>query len=320
MSIDRRRFIATAGAVLAAGAVAPSTVGAARARSTLGLPAGLQLWSVKEELAKDFDGTLRALRRIGYRRIEAAGWAGRTPAAYRKAILAAGLEPYSCHFGMRDFIAQDDAAWDKLREARDVGMRYVVASSPANFRPVPEGMPWGKGLAMTMTLDDWRRNADAMNAVGARAKAMGMRFGYHNHAFEFLTLDDVFVYGELDRRTDPSLVAFEMDLAWVAGCGYDPADMLRRFAPRIELLHVKDIETTVRQPGVIAQNTQTVPVGSGSIEWASVFAQADAAPIKSWFVEQEPPFTAPALDGLEKSLKHLNAIAAAKRIIGLDGA
>jgi sugar phosphate isomerase/epimerase len=165
-------------------------------------------------------------------------------------------------------------------------------------------------VADAMTLDDWRRNADAMNRIGARARAMGLRFGYHNHPAEFLTIGGVFVFAELLRLTDPALVTFELDLGWVAGAGYDPTKVLADHGSRIELLHVKDIAARDRTPGRIVADLNTTPIGAGSIDWASVFAAADKAQVRSWFIEQEPPFTTSPLVGLQQSLAYLKTLKA----------
>jgi len=268
---------------------------------------GVQLWTVKDELARDFEGTLRALHRIGYRRIEAAGWVGRSPAAFRDGVKAAGLDPFSCHFSMRDLIDEHET---ELAQARDVGVRHVVASSPAWTKPLDPAKPWNIGLAEAMTLADWQRNADAMNRIGETAKAMGMRFGYHNHAAEMLPYDGVTALDEILRRTDPALVSLELDIGWVAAAGHDPVETITRHADRIALLHIKDIATKARVRNQIAEDMTTTPVGSGTIDWPAVFATAGKAKVVGWFVEQEPPFAAPPLDGLQRSMAYLRKIGA----------
>ncbi len=271
------------------------------------LPPGLQLWTVKDQLERDFDGTLRQLKRIGYSRVEAAGWVGRTPAAFRRGVTAAGLEPFSCHFSMRDLIDEHET---ELAQARDVGVCYVVASSPAPTKPLDPARPWNIGLAEAMTLTDWRRNADAMNRIGARARAMGMRFGYHNHAAELLEYEGRSALHEILRLTEPALVSLELDIGWVAAAGHDPAATINDHADRIELLHVKDIATKARQPGRISTDLTTTPIGAGTVDWPAVFAAVDRTKLAGWFVEQEPPFVRPPLEGLKQSLSHLRSLKA----------
>ena len=301
--ITRRALLAQAGLASAA-AFLPRAVNA----QPLRLPPGLQLWSVKEELARDFEGTLRALGAMGYKNVEAAGWQGRTPRQFRDAVRDAGLDCVSCHYGLSDLI---DNSEDRLAFARDVGVRYVLASSPAPSRPIDQSKDWAHAIAEAMTLADWRSNAEAMDRIGRRAREMGLRFGYHNHSAELLAYEGRLPMDEIVRLTDPDHVVLELDIGWVAGAGYDPAEAVRRYGPRIHLFHIKDLRTTERVPGQIVTDEQTVPIGSGTIDWPAVFAAARAAPLSNWFVELEPPFETPVLDGLRQSLAYLKGISEA---------
>jgi sugar phosphate isomerase/epimerase len=298
MSITRRSFIARAG-LLTAGAMLPSSAASARA---LRYPPGVQLWTIKEDLARDFDGTLRAVGQLGYRRVEAAGWHGRTARQFRDSVRAAGLDVVSAHHGLKDLIADTEG---RLGFARDVGVEYIVASSPAPSRPMDGSKPWSHAVAEAMTLADWRSNAEAMDRIGRRAREMGMRFAYHNHSAEFLNYDGFMPMNEIVRLTDPAHVAIELDLGWVAGAGQDPARMLEAYARRTHLLHVKDLATSERVPGQIVSDERTTPIGQGTIDWPAVFRAAAKAPIHSYFVEQEAPFTEPPLQALAKSIAYV---------------
>ena len=300
LSTTRRSLIAGTG-LLAAGAILP---GAAAGRA-LGYPPGVQLWTVKKELAQDFEGTLRALRRLGYRRVESAGWHGRTAPQFRAAVRAAGLECVSAHYNLRDLIEDTQG---RLAFARDVGARYVVASSPAPARPLDEGKPWARAMAEAMTLADWRSNAEAMDRIGRRARAMGLRFGYHNHSAEFLAYERRLPMDEIVRLTDPANVVFELDIGWVAGAGYDPVQAIERYRSRIHLLHVKDIASTERLPGRMATDERSTVVGAGTVDWPAVFRAVRRAPVHSYFVEQEEPFTEPPLQALAKSIAYLRGL------------
>lgn len=302
-SFARRDFMAMAG-LATAGMMAPDLVAAAVKRPVR-YPPGLQLWTVKDDLAKDFAGTLRALGKMGYKRVEAAGWYGKSPDEFRKAVTDAGLECVSAHYSLSDLMKESE---DKLAFARDVGVKYVVASSPAPSRPLPEAKSWNHAVAEAMTLENWRSNAEAMDRIGKRAKDMGLRFGYHNHAAEFLNYDGHVPMDEIVRLTDPDSLVLELDIAWIAAAGYDPVEVIGRYASRTHLLHVKDIATKERNPGRIADDQRTVPVGTGTIDWRSVFAAAEKAPIYSYFVEQEPPFAQPPLEGLKKSIEFLGKL------------
>lgn len=300
-SPTRREFMASAGM---AATVMMLSAGTASSH-TLRTPPGLQLWTVKEEMARDFTGTLQALGRLGYRRVEAAGWHGRSPSEFRSAVRKAGLDCVSAHHGLADLIADTDGL---LGFARDVGVRYVIASSPAPTRALAEDKDWSHAMAEAMTLEDWRSNAEAMDRIGRRAREMGLRFGYHNHSAEFMNYGGRLPMEEIARLTDPEHVVFELDIGWTAAAGYDPAEVIERYRPRIQLLHVKDIATSERIPGHIPDDLRTVPIGQGTVDWPSVFKAARRAPVHSYFVEQEPPFVRPPLEGLQQSLSYLRSL------------
>lgn len=299
-AITRRALIARAG-LAAAGAM---MAGPALSRP-LGYPLGVQLWTVKEELARDFEGTLRGLARLGFRRVEAAGWHGRSAKQFRDAVQAAGLQCVSAHHGLKDLIADTEG---RLAFARDVGARYVVASSPSPSRPMDPNKDWAHAVADAMTLADWRSNAEAMDRIGRRARQMGLRFGYHNHSAEFLAYERRLPMDEIVRLTDPANVVLELDIGWVAGAGYDPVEAISRYAPRIHLLHVKDLASAERVPGRIVSDARTTAIGEGTVDWPAVFRAARTAPVHSYFVEMEAPFAEPPLRGLEKSAAYLRKL------------
>lgn len=300
--INRRQLLAGVGS-LSTGALLPSASFAhAKGRH---LPPGIQLWTVKEDMAKDPAGTLKALGAMGYKRVEAAGWHDRTPAQFRKMLTDAGLECPSAHYGLGDLIKDAES---RLAFARDVGARYVVASSPAPRVALNPNKPWSQAVAEAMTLADWRSNAEAMNRIGRRARQMGLRFGYHNHSAELLDYAGRMPLAEIVRLTDPGNVVLELDIGWVAGAGFDPVPIINRFAPRIHLLHIKDLVTKERVRGKMVTDERTTVIGQGTIDWKAVFHAAQKAPIHSYFVEQEDPFKEPALQAARKSLAYLRTL------------
>ncbi|MEO5772806.1 MAG: sugar phosphate isomerase/epimerase [Sphingomicrobium sp.] len=302
VDLDRRRLIAGAG-LLSAGALLPSVASAhAKGRH---IPPGIQLWTVKGDMAKDPEGTLKALGHMGFKRVEAAGWYDRTPAQFRKMVQDAGLDCVSCHYGMGDLIKDADS---RLAFAKEVGVKYVVASSPSSTKPLDPKKPWPVAVAEAMTVADWRSNAEAMNRIGAKARAVGMRFGYHNHSAELLDYNNFVPLDEIVRRTNPANVVLELDIGWVAAAGYDPVTIIRRHAPRIHLLHIKDQLSAERVPGRLIKDDRTTVIGKGTINWPAVFRAARKAPIYSYFYEQEDPFTEPALQAARKSLAYLRSL------------
>jgi sugar phosphate isomerase/epimerase len=300
LEVSRRSFLAQ-GTAVAAVALVPGQASARR----LKFPPGIQLWTVKDDMARDPEGTLKKLGAMGYKRVEAAGWHGRTPQQFRAAVKAAGLDCVSAHYGLKDLI---DDAEAKLTFARDVGCKYVVASSPAPPRPLDQSKPWPVAVAEAMTLDAWRSNAAEMDRIGKRARQLGLRFGYHNHSAELLDYSGAMPLAEIVRLTDPAHVALELDIGWVAGAGYDPVTIIDRFAPRIQLLHIKDQVSAERVPGKMIADDRTTVIGQGTIDWKAAFRALRKAPVYSYFVEQEEPFTEAPLEAARKSLAYMQAL------------
>jgi sugar phosphate isomerase/epimerase len=260
---SRRSFLKAAGAV-AACAAAPH-LEARRPR----VPVGLQLYSVRDQLAKDFRGTLAQVHGAGYSVVEAAGYFDRTAADFRGAMETAGLRCVSTHHPLNLLETELDK-W--IEYGQTLGLEYMVCSSSGDMHRNPSA----KG---PQTLDDWHWIADEFNRIGAKVKSSGMSFGVHNHTPEFAVIDGMLVYDELLRLTDPALVVFEMDCGWVYAGGRNPVDCLSKAPARFPLLHVKDM---VRE----ADGKVESPVmGKGAIDYKPILRAASG--LKYYFVEQE---------------------------------
>jgi sugar phosphate isomerase/epimerase len=268
----------------------------------LGLPVGLQLYSVRDFLPKDYDGTLRRLGVMGYQEVEAAGFYGHNAADVKQAMRQAGLHCVSAHYAMADLQPKLD---ELIAYARDLGLGYLVCASPMLRHPVP-GQSWLASME-AMSLDDWRWNAELLNKIGERVHAAGLRFAYHNHFVEFHEHGGIVPYDELLRITDPKLVAMEMDCGWVVVGGKRPEDYLRKYAPRFSMLHVKEFNLKGWKPGTEPVSTE---MGRGSIDYKAVFAAAKNAPIRHIFVEQEAFPDMPAMEALKTDAAWMKAFPA----------
>ena len=254
--------------------------GPAFARATpLGLPLGLQLYSVRAQLPEDFTGTLNKLGQLGYQEVEGADVAGlykKPVAEVKQAVSAAGLRWVSAHYSWGALAPDMEKAFAYQKE---LGAEYVICASPGHKDPAAASAGM-HGLS----LDDWRYNADNFNKAGEKAKAMGLRFGYHNHVAEFAADGGVVPYDELLRLTDPALVTFEMDCGWVSVGGGDPVAYLKKYPTRISMLHVKDFQP--RKNG--QERPDAADLGKGTVDFRPIFAAAKAGGhIKHMFVEQE---------------------------------
>jgi sugar phosphate isomerase/epimerase len=284
--ISRRSFIGRAAAV----AVCSRAIGSYA--EPLGLPLGLQLYSVRQQLTTDYDGTLAQVSSAGYREVEAAGFYQKSAADVKQAMQKAHLRCVSSHHPFADLNARFD---EILAFNKALGVEFMICSSPGYKTPaVSPATDRGRVL----TLDDWRWNAEQFNIMGKKTAAVGIHFGYHNHVHEFAATEGVVPYMELLRITDPSKVTLELDCGWAVVAGFNPVDLLRDHPGRFSLLHVKDFKAITA--GTADKHEPTVTeLGMGSIDYHPIFQQAaKTQKIKHMFVEQEA-FDMPYMQSLK---------------------
>ncbi len=277
-AFDRRGFLGSALAALAAAALpdglraAGPGMGrmaspAAGAASPVSAPArldhiGLQLYTVRGEAAKDLDGTLARVAKIGYDEVEFAGYYGHAPADVHRMLDRYHLLAPAAHVPLERIRGELDKV---LEEARVVGHHYVVC-------------PF---------IDEKERTADALadvavalNKAGAAAREKGFALAYHNHDFEFTPLPDGRKpYDLLLSLTEPDLVDFEMDLFWATKGGADPLAYFKEWPGRFTMVHVKDMDAAGNM----------VDVGKGRIDFARIFAARLRGGIVHAFVEHDEP-------------------------------
>ena len=294
----RRRFLQNSSLAVAAMTCLPAE--SSPARGPLGRPIGLQIYTVKHAAAKDFPGTLKTIAEIGYTEVELAGPA--RPVPEMRALLAStGLTIPSMHTNMDDLKTH---AQERIDYAKAVGARHLVCSFPATAdgRSIPF-----QALGAGMTLDDWKWNAEQLNRVGELARKSGLRFGYHNHNIEFRSYDGVVAFDELMRLTDPALVSVQLDIAWVVTAGRDPVAYLKKYASRTTQLHVKDVRKDLKVTSEMV--SQTTEVGSGQVDWPTIFAAADRRYVEHCYVEQED-FDRDPLESIRISFDYLSKLGA----------
>jgi len=261
---SRRSFLKASSTLAAAACMGANRLMGAQPQ----MPVGLQLYSVRNQLPKDFEGTLHQLSASGYREVEAAGYFDKTAADFGNALQKAGLKCVSTHHQLTQLKTQ----FNQLIEyGQAIGLEYIICSWAGVHRdPTRTG---------ELNLDDWRYVADQFNEIGQKVKGAGMTFGYHNHIVEFGRESGIVFFDELLKRTDPKVVEFEMDCGWVVAGGHSPAEYLSKFPERFPLLHVKDM---VKESDGKWRN---VVMGKGSIDYKPIFRAATG--LKHYFIEQE---------------------------------
>jgi sugar phosphate isomerase/epimerase len=212
-------------------------------------PIALQLYSVRDAMEKDFDGTVRKVADMGYAGVETAGFPGTTPAAAAALFKSLGLSVPSAHLGL--------SLWDS-GEALDIagalGVKYAI-------------VPYTPREQYT-SLDNIYRICDQINAAAAKARAAGYTFAYHNHDFEYTPVEGRLPYQVMLERLDPS-VTFEPDTYWIQVAGLNPADVLRELGARVPIIHIKD--------GPATRNDAMTALGTGKIDIPAVISAAEFA-------------------------------------------
>lgn len=261
--MNRRQFVGTLGAA----ALASRFSWAANAHRIEKI--GLELYTVRDALGKDFEGTLARVAKIGYKEVEFAGMFAKlpdfTPAPKHalEVLKANGLTAPATHV---PYTALSPANWPKVIEASEiVGNKYIV--NPSIDRELAK------------TADGWKKAAETFNRAGKESVRSGIHLGYHNHVEEFKPVDGKLPYDILLTECDPKLVVMEMDLGWAHKAGADPLAYFAKYPGRFPLVHVKDFD----------KDGNMTEVGKGVIDWKAIFAKADLGGIKHYFVEHDDP-------------------------------
>lgn len=286
--MDRREFLGQVGAGVV---VASGIVQASQSRRIDRI--GMQLYTVRNEMAKDFDGTLARVAALGFKEVEFAGYFDRTPQQVRAALDRHGLTSPSTHVDLASITGRLP---ELIETSQVIGHKYIV-------------LPWLDDAARSQS-DIWQRVTDTLNRAGATARAAGIQMGYHNHHFEFVpTASGALPLDLLLERCDPALVAFELDLAWIAAAGHDPLAYFAKYPGRFPMVHVKGLRKKPTQ-GASTPIDQVLPdivdVGGDSIDWARIFSQSAQAGITHYYVEHDVPKS--AFDSLKTSISYLQAL------------
>jgi len=279
--MDRRTFLGT----LTAATVVGSRLSWAAEHKIAKV--GVQLYTVRDLMVSDFDGTLAKVAAIGYKEVELAGFEmkdgkvtyfERSPQEIRAGADRHGLTVPSAHVNYTSLSPEN---FPRIIDASHViGQSYIVN-------------PWIDENVRHQA-DGWHRAAEAFNRAGAQCKKAGLQFAYHNHWFEFIPVEGKLPYDILLKETDPNLVKMELDICWIVVGGGDPITYFKRYPGRFALVHLKDVK---EKPPVTAAGAEDfgdtlkgmTEVGSGIIDWKKILSYSKEAGIKHYFVEHDKP-------------------------------
>lgn len=257
MEITRRNFVALSASL-------PFAMRAYAKKSPI--PIGLELYSVRNELQKDSEGTVRAVAQMGYQCVEFYApyfeWTEPQAKSMRKLLDDLGIRCYSTHNG------EDYFSKDKISKARDLnltlGTKYMVMAS-SNPKP---------------GIDGWKAIADELNSAADFLAPAGLKTGYHNHQPEFKTEDGVRPIEVLAKNTKPT-VMLQLDVGTCLNSGGDPVAWIRSNAGRIRSIHLKDWSSDPAKG-------YEVLFGEGDAKWKEIFAAAESVGgVEYYLLEQE---------------------------------
>ena len=265
----RRDFVKQVSALAAIACVQPQLLLAA----PVAYKAGIQLYSLRDYLAQDPKSVLAKVAKAGYQEVETYGYSpenhywGLKPTEFKAVLAANGLTTPSGHYDLGAYLREGNEAQldTTIAAAKACGQQYVI-------------IPY-LDEKLRATPADFKALAAKFNKAGARCKSAGLRLGYHNHDFEFKSVEGTMLYDVLLKETDPSLVDFEMDIYWVVRAGQDPIKLMQVHPRRFPLWHIKDMDKA--KPDL---NTE---IGSGSIDYRKIMAYASTAGLKHAIMEQE---------------------------------
>ncbi len=280
--IDRRTFLnnATRGTI---GAMALTSLNMTEIKAATRLnKIGVQLYTVRNEMAKDFEGSLKKIAEIGYKQVEFAGYYNRTPQQVKEILSRYGLEAPAAHVPIKDLRENLSKPIDA---AKTIGHRYLIC-------------PY-LDAGERKTLDQYKQHAELFNKAGEACKRSGIQFGYHNHDFEFIPIDGRMPYDLLLTYTDKDLLKMELDLYWIKKANQDPIAYLNKYPGRFVAFHIKDMDNTPK--GFFTE------VGRGVIDFKEIFAQSKKAGLELFIVEQDQSPGSP-FDSIKISYDYLSKL------------
>lgn len=277
--ITRRQFIQTAAIASVGSAILtqPETMFAKKVKSV-----GVQLYTVRNEMAKDFEGTLKSVAALGYKEFEFAGYNNKSPQEVRTLLSALGVTAPSAHFPLAAFEKDVNKT---IETAKTVGHKILIC---------PFLMPNER-----KTLDDYKRVCGILNRAGEACRAAGIQLGYHNHDFEFKELEGKLPMDLMLAECDKNLVKIELDLGWVVYAGKDPVELFAKHPGRFISFHVKDMNPNTKEI--------TVELGNGNVDFKRIFANSKKSGVKHFFVEQDRSTMSP-LESLKISMAYLKKL------------
>lgn len=236
------------------------------------VPLGFQAWTIRDQLVRDFQGTLKMMAGLGYQSIEMCSppgyaFAGFAPLMKLRAkemlqiINDAGLVFESTHYVMNELRNNLD---ERIEFAAETGQKQMILSS--------------FGLPQSATMSDWMKAADELNKIGEKTRKAGVQIGFHNHHTEFAKIDGTLIYDALLSQFNPEYVKMQFQVA-VINIGYKASTYFKKYPGRFISAHLADYSTIEKK---------SVALGKGIVDWKEFFATIKKGGVKNIFVEMDP--------------------------------
>jgi sugar phosphate isomerase/epimerase len=253
-------------------------------------PIGLQLYSLRDQFAKNVAATLDPVNQFGIQYVDLAGTYNLTPAKFKEQLDARGLKPISGHFAFERY--RDDPE-GVARDAKALGLQY------AGCAWIPHEDPFNEKTC--------REAAAVFNRAGEALAKHGLKFFYHTHGYEFQSHGSGTLFDLLMAETNPKYVHYQMDVFWIVHPGQDPVKLLAKYSGRFELMHVKDMRKGT-PTGLLtghSEVTNDVALGTGTLDWPAILKAAKKAGVKWYFIEDESPTS---VEQIPQSLRFLEQV------------
>ncbi len=258
---------------------------------------GLQLYTIRDAMATDVPGSLKKVSDAGYKYVELAGYSdgkfyGYAPADFRKLVNDMGMEILSSHTQVEAQGITLENAQKMAEDHAKLGVKYCI-------------QPWVVEEART-TIDSWKKMVADWNKVGEIMKKNGLKFGYHNHNFEFANVQGKVPFFDIMMPgLDKNLVFNELDLFWTTKAGQDPVEIIKKYPGRFEIFHMKDMYTKEAPFFTTVGVKDFAPVGEGVIDFKRILAVKKIAGMKYMVVEQDLSRDGDPFGDIRKSVVNL---------------
>ena len=293
-NIPRRKFIQQTSALLSTALLPISTFSMIKKHK---YKMGLQLFTVRDAMAKDVVGTLKKVRELGYEDLEIYGFDGVNDTYYGikskdfKGILDdIGLTTSSGHYGFADYFEKSGSDM----------MRYVDQCIAGAFNLGQSYITWPWMAPEYRTLESFKKLPDRLNAIGERVTKAGLGFAYHNHDFEFTDFDGINGYDIILKETDADLVKLQLDLYWaVHSCKLSIPELIAKQPGRFPMWHIKDMDKVTRD---------YTELGNGSIDYTKILPKAEPiSGLEFYYIEQGGNFAVNSMQSIEDSAAFFKA-------------